>query len=63
MVTVVEVDASRKRIALSMKEQADQKEAAQRPYSNNSNKKRTPEKVSSNPFQDKLMELKKKFKD
>ena len=63
MVTVVEVDASRKRIALSMKEQADQKEAAQRPLSNNSNKRKSPEKVSSNPFQDKLMELKKKFKD
>ena len=63
MVTIVEVDASRKRISLSMKEQADQKETVQKQHSNNSSKKRTPAKVSSNPFQDKLMELKKKFKD
>src|SRR5690606_34307337 len=63
MVTVVEVDASRKRIALSMKDQADKKEFVQKQQSNNSNKKRTPGKISSNPFQDKLMELKKKFKD
>lgn len=63
MVTVVEVDASRKRIALSMKEQVENKEVVQRQHSNQSNKKRMPEKVSSNPFQDKLMELKKKFKD
>lgn len=63
MVTVVEVDASRKRIALSMKEKADHTEVVQRQHSNSSNKKRTTEKVSSNPFQDKLMELKKKFKD
>lgn len=63
MVTVVEVDASRKRIALSMKEEADHKEVVKRQPPNNSNKKRMPEKVSLNPFQDKLMELKKKFKD
>lgn len=63
MVTVVEVDASRKRIALSMKEKADHTEVVQRQHSNSSNKKRTTEKVSSNPFQDKLLELKKKFKD
>lgn len=63
MVTVVEVDGSRKRIALSMKEKADHTEVVQRQHSNSSNKKRTTEKVSSNPFQDKLLELKKKFKD
>ncbi len=62
-VTVVEVDASRKRIALSMKDEADKKDVSPRQPSNNSGKKRVIEKASSNPFKDKLMELKKKFKD
>jgi protein Tex len=64
MVTVLEVDAARKRVALSMKENSQE---ARKPE-NQSSKEKTgksfvnkPESV--NPFQAKLMELKKKFKD
>lgn len=62
MVTVLEVDVARKRIALSMKEASASPE---RNVSKNSGrpapKARKPEPV--NPFQAKLMELKKKFND
>jgi uncharacterized protein len=63
MVTVLEVDAARKRVSLSMKEGGERGSGENRkPAGRNtgaSNKK--PEPV--NPFQAKLMELKKKFKD
>ncbi|HEY9362018.1 MAG TPA: helix-hairpin-helix domain-containing protein, partial [Chitinophagaceae bacterium] len=63
MVTVMEVDAARKRISLSMKEAAETREE-KRPSSNIAYKKPAPSKpVETNPFQAKLMELKKKFKD
>ncbi|RZM00646.1 MAG: S1 RNA-binding domain-containing protein, partial [Pedobacter sp.] len=65
MATVLEVDISRKRISLSLKDGA-QKEGERRPQStgnNNSNKKQVTAAAPANPFQAKLMELKKKFKD
>jgi uncharacterized protein len=60
MVTVTEVDVSRKRISLSMKE-AKSKDVlpVRKPSAAPSNKKPEP----LNPFQSKLMELKKKFKE
>jgi len=66
MVTVVEVDASRKRIALSMKD-AESKPEPRRDNNNNNNRNRNTAKTdnrssSLNPFQAKLEELKKKFK-
>jgi protein Tex len=72
MVTVTEVDAARKRIALTMKTQAP---ATRQPTTNNkpqtsnhkpqtSNKPQTAKKPEpQNAFQAKLMELKKKFND
>lgn len=62
MVTVIEVDAARKRISLSMKAQAS---AAQAPKVKTAG---SPQRVNKKPapandFQSKLMELKKKFKD
>jgi uncharacterized protein len=69
MVTVTEVDVPRKRISLSMK---DQQKAApeKRPSQGGDRKpavggnKSTPKKAEPlNPFQAKLMELKKKFND
>lgn len=60
-VTVTEVDVARKRIALTMKGTGSQRPEAggRKPEKKNFNKK--PE--SLNPFQSKLMELKKKFND
>jgi protein Tex len=55
-VTVTEVDIARKRIALSMKDQQPQSRSAAKP---NAPKPAVP----NNPFQSKLEELKKKFKD
>jgi len=74
MVTVMEVDISRKRISLSMKGNATggQKPAGgQRPASGTQQKGGKPEPAKGaggkgaamDPFQAKLMELKKKFKD
>lgn len=61
MVTVTEVDVARKRISLSMK---DQQKAAPRQERTSSPKKSQPAvSQPTNPFQAKLMELKKKFKD
>ncbi|HEX5651469.1 MAG TPA: Tex family protein [Chitinophagaceae bacterium] len=60
MVTVLEVDSARKRIALSMKEAGEKivkKESQQEPA-----KKAIPSKTG-NPFHDKLMELKKNFRE
>ena len=63
MVTILEVDIARKRIALSLKEAGDRQEArSQRPDTKGPksfNKKPEP----MNAFQAKLMELKKNFKD
>ncbi len=62
MVTVVEVDIPRKRIALSLKESgATRQEAVKKAF----NKELPVEEkqVASNPFQAKLMELKKNFKE
>jgi uncharacterized protein len=64
MVTVTEVDVPRKRIALTMK---DEKVPVQQKAANSgkpSVQKNPPKKQEPlNPFQSKLMELKKKFKD
>jgi uncharacterized protein len=62
MVTVLEVDESRKRIALSMKEGADATDTS-RPTKRNENERKQVNRPSAplNPFQAKLMELKKKF--
>lgn len=62
LVTVTEVDVSRKRIALSMKTTAEGQRTASRPPVAG---KPRPEKAAAalNPFQAKLMELKKKFND
>lgn len=62
MVTVLEVDAARKRISLSMKEAGEKTSGGERRPATG----KKPAAVSSqpvNPFQAKLMELKKKFKD
>jgi uncharacterized protein len=60
-VTVTEVDVARKRIALTMKGEGNQKPEAGtgKPEKKNFNKK--PEPLNS--FQNKLLELKKKFND
>ena len=63
MVTVLEVDAPRKRISLSMKDATQGETRSPRTDRNfkPGQKNSKPEPV--NPFQAKLMELKKKFKD
>jgi len=71
MVTVLEVDASRKRIALSMKEAGDKMEprvhrsetSIGKKGVGGERKKIIQASQSLNPFQAKLMELKKNFKD
>ncbi|HEX6180324.1 MAG TPA: Tex family protein [Chitinophagaceae bacterium] len=63
MVTITEVDVSRKRIALSMKGQAPRERETPRPQPARKENKREPVKEApQNDFQAKLMELKKKFK-
>ena len=63
MVTVLDVDVARKRISLSIKEGIDKSSAGNQKQDSKimklSNKKQEP----ANPFQAKLMELKKKFQD
>jgi uncharacterized protein len=59
MVTVLEVDPARKRISLSMKDGAEKSNEPRRPAGNSKPMNKKPEPV--NPFQAKLMELKKKF--
>ena len=61
MVTVLEVDAARKRIALSLKDGGERATVEKKV----SSASRIPQKktIPDNPFQAKLMELKKKFKD
>jgi uncharacterized protein len=63
MVTVLEVDASRKRVSLSMKDasQNDTRTTRSEKSAKPGQRNTKPEPV--NPFQAKLMELKKKFKD
>lgn len=62
MVTVVEVDIPRKRIALSLKESGTgRQEAVKKAFKNELPVEK--KQVTSNPFQAKLMELKKNFKD
>lgn len=65
MVTVTEVDVSRKRIALTMKGQGGgQRENVSRPPVRKDNKPQQSRKPEpQNDFQSKLMELKKKFKN
>ena len=62
MVTIVEVDIPRKRIALSLKESGvERQEAVKKAFKNELPVQK--EHVPSNLFQAKLMELKKNFKD
>ncbi|MGK2862187.1 MAG: Tex family protein [Chitinophagaceae bacterium] len=76
LVTVLEVDAPRKRISLSLKEAGERPVPGQKPAvkiekteeKRSGNEGRTPKPVNKepqtlNPFQAKLMELKKNFKD
>jgi uncharacterized protein len=67
MVTVVEVDIPRKRIALSLKESPqERKETVKTENKIQKPVAAKPQEVKpqpNNPFQAKLMELKKKFKD
>lgn len=63
-VTVTEVDVARKRIGLSMKSsQPPQRQDQKRPQQPPPGKSRQAPVEANNPFQAKLMELKKKFKD
>ena len=63
MVTVTEVDVTRKRIALSMKTAQAAKQPGAQPGGTGSSKKNPLRLQPANPFQSKLMELKKKFND
>ena len=64
MVTVVEVDIPRKRIALSLKESgAARQEAVKKAFKVEVKVEVEEKKVPSNAFQAKLMELKKNFKE
>jgi uncharacterized protein len=63
MVTVLEVDVARKRIALSMKEGGGERASGDRRVGNGGGKKPVQSSQPLNPFQAKLMELKKNFKD
>lgn len=63
MVTVLEVDPSRKRISLSMKDGADQSSSRGGRQENRPSKPGNKPAAPANPFQAKLMELKKKFAD
>lgn len=62
MVTVLEVDVARKRIALSIKEAGGNKPEAQKGKQNMQRPNRNTVPEPKNDFQAKLMELKKKFK-
>lgn len=62
MATVLEVDTARKRIALSLKEGQTERPEARKTERNSSFKSNKPAQPL-NPFQAKLMELKKNFKD
>ncbi len=62
MATVLEVDTARKRIALSLKDGQPEKPEVRKTEKNGSFKGNKPA-PPLNPFQAKLMELKKNFKD
>lgn len=61
MATVLEVDTARKRIALSLKEAGVQPEKRNAPSGQKGPKATVPKQSPLNPFQAKLMELKKNF--
>ncbi|MBE2230294.1 MAG: RNA-binding transcriptional accessory protein [Chitinophagaceae bacterium] len=61
MATVLEVDTARKRIALSLKEAGVQPEKRNAPTGQKGPKATVPKQSPLNPFQAKLMELKKNF--
>ncbi len=63
MVTVTEVDAGRKRIALSMKEVSNPADKTRQPIKTKLPATILKREESLDPFHSKLMELKKKFKD
>ena len=63
MVTVVEVDISRKRVALSLKESASEKKEFTRQDSQRTQKPASAKPQPANAFQAKLMELRKNFKE
>ncbi|MEJ0102107.1 MAG: Tex family protein [Bacteroidota bacterium] len=63
MVTVLEVDIPRKRISLSIKEAMEKPVSSNQKKDNKSIKTFTIKEQPANPFQAKLMELKKKFQD
>lgn len=63
IVTVLEVDASRKRISLSMKEGGERTEVRGKKSEGRPPKSFNKKPEPLNPFQAKLMELKKNFKD
>ncbi|MGZ5254875.1 MAG: helix-hairpin-helix domain-containing protein, partial [Flavitalea sp.] len=70
MVTVTEIDVSRKRISLSMKDQQGSQQKSSAPGNRTGDRpkiqtgsKSAPKPVADNPFAAKLAELKKKFKD
>ena len=63
MVTVLEVDISRKRIALSLKDSETERPGDRKTESRKGNKPFTKKSEPINAFQAKLMELKKNFKE
>ena len=63
MVTVLEVDIPRKRISLSIKEAMEKPVTGNQKKDNKNIKTFTIKEQPANPFQAKLMELKKKFQD
>lgn len=63
MATVLEVDMARKRIALSLKEAGGKTEVREQKSAGSSKKPVTKKPEPMNPFQAKLMELKKNFRD
>ncbi|HRE38682.1 MAG TPA: Tex family protein [Chitinophagaceae bacterium] len=63
MATVLEVDIARKRIALSLKEAGGKTEVREQKSACSGKKPATKKTEPMNPFQVKLMELKKNFKD
>jgi len=62
-VTVTEVDVNRKRIALTMKDSKDKAQSTSERKPLAANKTLNKKQEALNPFQSKLMELKKKFND
>jgi protein Tex len=63
MATVLEVDAPRKRISLSLKDGGSQPTTTERKNTTSPNKPITKKQEPLNPFQAKLMELKKNFRE